>query len=622
MAAGGSLTIVAIAAAFSGVGIAATRLLVVAAVGFACWRGAARLGRPWPAWWFLAAGLLVWLAAFVAADASSVRMIASAMIPFALVAVGGGIVALLIRRRRQLDEHAMLLRVGRAAASSLELRTVLAEIARASLGIAGTECCTILLWHPNEEELEVGADQTIPDWPGVDEPGTRDPVDGADRHRQLLTSRDPMLLEDDDPSLSPDNLKNMADWGARSVLIFPLWIGDECVGLLQIYARRLRAFGTAAFRLGRDVAAQTALAIHNARLLEETRRHAEEQTALLRVSRAVSSSLKLSEVLKEVGRASLGVAGAESCEIELWHQDRDEIELVAQQHIADWINGKTNVGKRFPLSDWPLARRVLTTREPLIFDQSNPALTDFERKNLFDDSTQSGFCVPIVVDDRCLGLFSLYSRQPHAFSEQAVSLGRDLANQTALAIERAQLHAALEARARTDGLTGLLNRGAIEEALDAELTRARRAASSLGLLLVDLDGFKHVNDRYGHPVGDRVLQDVAAVLRRGVREGDFVGRYGGDEFVAVLPDADAAGARAVAERILAATADRVVVELGESRLPVSLSIGFAVYPDDGGTHEELVAAADGAMYRAKESGGRLVGGGADGFRIAQVVAAR
>jgi diguanylate cyclase (GGDEF)-like protein len=507
---------------------------------------------------------------------------------------------LLEEARQRAAEPATLLHVSRAATSSLELHSVLDEIARATLGISGIECCAILLWEEAAEELEMGAEVTIPDWPGVDPPGTRYPLDPADSHRQVLRNREPVLFQEDDPNLVAADRAAMADWGARSVLAYPLWVGDECLGLLQVYSRRLRAFGPTVFRLGREVAAQTALAIHNARLLAETRRHAEEQTALLRVSRAVSSSLRLGDVLGEVARASLGIAGAQGCEIELWHPEQDEIELVAQHYAPDWIDSKTNVGTRFPLTDWPITRRVLTTRDPLIFDQTTPSLTAYEREHLFDDGTRSGFAVPIVLDDRCLGLFSLYSREPAAFTARAVALGQDLAGQAALAIERARLHAALEVRARTDGLTGVLNRGAIEEALDAELTRARRSGLPLAILLIDLDGFKHVNDRHGHLVGDRVLQEVAAILSNGVREGDHVGRYGGDEFLALLPDADETGARAVARRLqTAAEVVGIANDPEEGRVPIRLSIGHAVYPNDGSTHEELIAIADEAMYAVK-----------------------
>jgi diguanylate cyclase (GGDEF)-like protein len=352
--------------------------------------------------------------------------------------------------------------------------------------------------------------------------------------------------------------------------------------------------------MAREVAAQTALAVHNARLLAEYQRQADELTARLRVSHAVSSSLQLEEVLEEVARASLGVAGAESCEIEIWHPDRDATQLIAQQAIADWANSKDNVGTFFPIDDWPMTRRILTTRQPLLFDEADPTLSDYERTILFDDSTRSGFSVPIVVDDQSLGVLSLFSRQPNAFSTRSLALGQDLASQAALAIERARLHAAIQERARTDALTGLLNRGAIEEELDLELVRARRSGQAMAVLVIDLDDFKQVNDRHGHLVGDRVLQHTADLLKHAVRQGDHVGRYGGDEFLVVLPNADASGAVATAERILAAGRSvRIAINREAIWLAVHLSIGFAVYPDNGSDHEELISAADRAMYAVK-----------------------
>ncbi|MEA2513162.1 MAG: hypothetical protein QOJ59_2649, partial [Thermomicrobiales bacterium] len=339
---------------------------------------------------------------------------------------------LLEEARLRAAEPAILLQVSRAATSSLDLGSVLDEIAHAVLDIPGVECCAVLLWDGETSELVMGAEVTVPDWPGVDPPGTRYPLNPGDSYYQLLQRRNPMLFEADDPDLAAEEREQMAEWGAQSVFVFPLWVGDDRLGVLQVYSRHPRAFGPTVFRLGRDVSAQTALAIHNAQLLEETRRHAEEQAALLRVSRAVSSSLRLGEVLDEAARASLGVAGAEACEIELWHPEQEETELVAHHHVADWVDSKCSLGARLPLADWPVTRRILTSRAPLIYDRDDPALTEREREILFSDNTKSGFAVPIVLDDRCLGLFSLYSRQPGAVSARAVALGQDLAGQAAL----------------------------------------------------------------------------------------------------------------------------------------------------------------------------------------------
>lgn len=522
------------------------------------------------------------------------------LLPLFLTVFGGVVIFLLTHRRRQLDERVMLLRVGRAAASSLELHTVLAEIARASLGIAGTECCSILIDHPDDQEFEIGADETVPSWPGTEEPGTRISAEAVGSDRLVMAERKARRFDRQTPDLPESERDHMCFHGTESVVVVPLLAGETCLGTLNLLSRRRGVFDSRAIRLGEEIAAQTALAIHNAQLLGSARRHAEEQAALLRVSRAVSSSLRLGDVMSEVARASLGVAGAESCEIELWHPETDDTELVAQHHVADWLNCKTNVGARFPLSNWPLTRQVLMTREPMIIGEDAPALTDYERETLFNDDSRSGFAVPIVVDNRSLGILSLYSRRRAAFNARAVTLGQDLANQAALAIERARLHAALEERARTDGLTGVLNRGAIQDLLESESHRARRSGLPLAVLLVDLDGFKRVNDQHGHLAGDRVLREVARTLQRAVREGDAVGRYGGDEFLAVLPDADLIGATVVADRIRWQMASsRVPLDGTAESLPITLSLGQAVFPHDGSTGDDLLDAADRSMYAAK-----------------------
>jgi diguanylate cyclase (GGDEF)-like protein len=122
----------------------------------------------------------------------------------------------------------------------------------------------------------------------------------------------------------------------------------------------------------------------------------------------------------------------------------------------------------------------------------------------------------------------------------------------------------------------------------------------MAVLVIDLDGFKQVNDLDGHLVGDRVLQHTADLLEDSVRESDHVGRYGGDEFLVVLPNADEDGAIATAERILIAAASaRIATDSRDTWLPVRLSIGYAVYPQDGSDHEEIIAAADRAMYAVK-----------------------
>lgn len=156
----------------------------------------------------------------------------------------------------------------------------------------------------------------------------------------------------------------------------------------------------------------------------------------------------------------------------------------------------------------------------------------------------------------------------------------------------------LAAVARTDSLTDLYNRRAYDELVEVELARAERTGKPLSLILGDLDHFKRVNDRFGHPTGDAVLRRVAAQLVKTERLTDVAARLGGEEFALLLPDTDAQGAFLVAERMRAA----IRSTFHEGPLPVTMSFGIASYPDDGDDADTLFRAADGALLAAKAAG--------------------
>lgn len=168
-------------------------------------------------------------------------------------------------------------------------------------------------------------------------------------------------------------------------------------------------------------------------------------------------------------------------------------------------------------------------------------------------------------------------------------------------LQRSLLHAQLQAAARTDPKTGLLNAAAWQREADTEIVRARRTGETLALLIVDIDHFKRVNDTHGHLVGDQVLAGVAAGLRAQLRDYDVVGRFGGEEFVILLPRADVAEASHVAER-LRGRIGRMAMTADDALVTVTISVGVAVMSLHGDDLIELLAAADLALYRAKELG--------------------
>ncbi len=491
--------------------------------------------------------------------------------------------------RRRSEERSVLLRVSQAATSSLDLSTVLTDIAQASRDVAGVDTCDIKLWQPGAEPTHVNH--------GI-RPLDSEPVPGLSPLTRGLSTRGGVVFHFDDDHIPDRCRREMEQVQARAMAQFPLWIGNNAVGTLLFYSTSGDSFSESTLRIGGEIALQTALAIQNAQLLEESRRYAEEQSALLRVSRAVATSIDLRDVMNEVALASLAIAGAECCEIELFDPAEDETEVVAVHSLPTWTNGMTELGKRFRLCDWPLTRQVIESRTAVIVDPESKALTEIERVFLLGERQQSTLFIPMVVGERCLGVVGCYAAAQNAFSSESIRLGADLASQGAIAIERIRMHSALKEQANTDGLTGVLNHRAIQERLDVELNRAQRLDQTVAVMMVDLNRFKHVNDTHGHQIGDRVLQRVAQLLKSNVREYDEVGRYGGDEFMLILPDAGTVEAIDVGDRILSAATRLNVVET-DSDMAIGLAIGVAVYPIQATTRQELIDLADHGMYESK-----------------------
>ena len=211
--------------------------------------------------------------------------------------------------------------------------------------------------------------------------------------------------------------------------------------------------------------------------------------------------------------------------------------------------------------------------------------------------------VPLVAADHLVGLLEL--ADPDGTGEDAAGDGVVLelfAGQALTAIRLARAYETTRLGSVRDPLTGVANHGHFQETLYREVARHERSNETLVLLLVDLDDFKAVNDRHGHPVGDAVLKGVVARLVASVREMDTVSRYGGEEFAVVLPQTDAAKGQRVAERLRAAVAAPPIEAGLPEPLPLTVSIGLAVYPEDALAKGGLIDCADKALYAAKRTG--------------------
>ncbi len=207
--------------------------------------------------------------------------------------------------------------------------------------------------------------------------------------------------------------------------------------------------------------------------------------------------------------------------------------------------------------------------------------------------------LPLLTGSQVVGVMNLMRLGSGGFSQAETSLLRLLADQAAIAIANARLHEAISKQAYTDILTGLPNRRALDERLEEEVKRAGRSGHPLAVVMMDLDGFKYINDTFGHAVGDEVLQQAFGNLKGHIRAGDFLARYGGDEITLILPNTTLEQARVVVAKLQRRLRTSVVPLPDGSNAILNLSGGIAVMPNHARTAPDLLRAADEALYRAK-----------------------
>lgn len=270
------------------------------------------------------------------------------------------------------------------------------------------------------------------------------------------------------------------------------------------------------------------------------------------------------------------------------------------EEVASWGAEPATERAFAPDDCWALRRGKLHK----VADASSPVRCQHIARGLGDGT----ICVPLVAQGETLGLLYLENCEKPVSPpgrdplEDLSRRAKTVAERLSLALANLQLREVLRLQSVRDPLTGLFNRRYMEETLTRELARAARRKESVAVAFCDLDHFKQFNDTFGHEAGDLALREFGKLIKSHVRVGDLACRYGGEEFVLILPDASAEVARGRAQAIVNEAQSLGFSQSGRTLGGITVSIGVAVYPDQGSTSEELLHAADQALYRAKQEG--------------------
>ncbi|CAN5803614.1 hypothetical protein BH20ACI4_BH20ACI4_14200 [soil metagenome] len=241
---------------------------------------------------------------------------------------------------------------------------------------------------------------------------------------------------------------------------------------------------------------------------------------------------------------------------------------------------------------------VLKHRKPI--SETNP-VSDFPGNNgKFAEQYRAMISLPLFADDKMLGAVSLYSTEIENYGEEHLRLLETICLIASDAINKSLRHAETETRAMTDPMTGLPNARSLQIHFEKEAARSKRKGNNFHLLMLDLDGFKAVNDNFGHKAGDKMLKEIACVISGQLRDYDFLARYAGDEFVAIIPETDELDIRDLCNRIEDGIGKFVLPVGNEQFAQVGVSIGTACFPINGESLDQIIIAADKAMYSVKD----------------------
>ena len=488
---------------------------------------------------------------------------------------------------RRSEELHVLNEIGRALSSTLNKEDLMRKIWEELRRLFDVENFYIGSLDPVRDELCFDLEMID----GVRMPKRSRPA-GNHLTEYVIRTRQPVLIRDnfaaEAKKLGVEPIQNNGCF-----CCVPLVAYDHAIGAMGVFSEHERIFDEGHLELMRVLASEASIAIENARLFHEERTKARHLSLLNTISRNAIATLNPDEMLAKI---------TEQLEAGLTydHIGIGSLEYATREIVIQAEAGKRRgaLGQRIPLGVG-LIGHVARNGHVAAYRAAN--LADNALKPLLPD-TAAAIALPVFYAEQLHGILYIESSIPLDFSEEEILLLRTLADLIAGALHNSLSFQKAQEQAITDGLTGVKTHRFFMEALSAEWKRSTRAGRAFALVLMDLDRFKFVNDFYGHLEGDLVLQRVGHILETNCRRSDVVARYGGDEFVILMPETSMEHARQLATKLRGWVASDPLLR----EKNISASFGIACYPLHGSSPQELIQVADASMYLSKHQGGNAV----------------
>lgn len=480
-----------------------------------------------------------------------------------------------------------------------DFRQIALLVVKNALTLMKVEYATFYRWQAGERKFEALDDSVY--FEPQQNSGNGSQLDLS----QLLTLLDgDQLAEQDwlcqagDPALSAAWQEIFAQTELSFFSLLAVKANQQLVGGIVLADRRTDyAYQDYQVAMTQLLASCAGAAVARTRVFVAAKRRVQELESLRKVSLSLTSSLDLQQVLDHILKHALQVIEhAQDAHIFLYEENQLRFKS------ALWADGRTGQPWANPREDG-LTYTVAKKGELILVRNMRTHALYAGAPEMWAGSIVG---LPLKIGQRVVGVMTIAHPQINAFLENELRLLRLLGDQAAVAIENARLHNLVNQQARTDMLTRLPNRRAFNERLMWELRRTKRYGPPFSLAVMDLDGFKKINDLCGHPRGDEVLRMIAAHMQGAIRDTDFLARFGGDEFVVLLTEADADIAHQMMSR-LQQVVETLKIECDDHPdLSVGISYGCATYPRDTRNLDDLYRIADEALYlhKAKQSSSR------------------